>query len=251
MVAAPITSLETNDSERGDDATVSLFPIEERSSLVADEPASADQEDVARKRAANPKLKVPPPPQWVLDGDNRIVGVAQEGVTRYRTARNYLAALIYNSFVTHIPFHAIRQGYLRLFGATIGKGTAVNRGTTVWEIEYLTIGDRTSIGFRCLLDCRGGVAIGDDVEIGQLDGDRAIEAAEKVLPVLAVGRGADILPRRDHIENDQRLVRCIHLHDRVGVFRPERGDKTLLEGSDVGPVVGPGRAAQCHDPEGK
>src|ERR1700730_8591294 len=40
----------------------------------------------------------------------------------------------------------------------------------------------------------GEVAIGDDVEIGQLDGDRAIEAAEKILPVLAVGRGADILP---------------------------------------------------------
>jgi acetyltransferase-like isoleucine patch superfamily enzyme len=86
-------------------------------------------------------------------------------VTRYRTARNYLAGIFYNSFVTHIPFHAIRQGYLRLFGATIGKGTAINRGTTVWDIEYLTIGNRTSIGFRCQLDCRGGVAIGDDVTI--------------------------------------------------------------------------------------
>src|ERR1700730_12000435 len=54
----------------------------------------------------------------------------------------------------------------------------------------------------------GEVAIGDDVEIGQLDGDRAIEAAEKVLPVLAVGRGADILPRRDYIENPPRLGGC-------------------------------------------
>jgi acetyltransferase-like isoleucine patch superfamily enzyme len=133
--------------------------------LVAAVPASADAEDVARKLAANPKLKVPPPPQWVLDADNRIIGVEQEGVTRYRMARNYLAGLFYNSFVTHIPFHAIRQGYLRLFGATIGKGTAINRGTTVWDIEYLTIGSRTSIGFRCLLDCRGGVAIGDNVVI--------------------------------------------------------------------------------------
>jgi acetyltransferase-like isoleucine patch superfamily enzyme len=133
--------------------------------LVAAVPASADAEDVARKLAANPKLKVPPPPQWELDADNRIIGVEQEGVTRYRMARNYLAGLFFNSFVTHIPFHAIRQGYLRLFGATIGKGTAINRGTTVWDIEYLTIGNRTSIGFRCLLDCRGGVAIGDNVVI--------------------------------------------------------------------------------------
>jgi acetyltransferase-like isoleucine patch superfamily enzyme len=133
--------------------------------LVAVEPASADPEDIARKLAANPKLKVPPPPQWALDADNRVIGVVQEGVTRYRTARNYLAALMYNSVVTHIPFHAIRQGYLRLFGATIGEDTAINRGTTVWDIEYLTIGNRTAIGSRCLLDCRGGVAIGDDVTI--------------------------------------------------------------------------------------
>jgi acetyltransferase-like isoleucine patch superfamily enzyme len=133
--------------------------------LVVAVPACADPEDVARKLAANAKLKVPPPPQWALDADNRVIGVEQEGVTRYRTARNHLAAHTYNKVVTHIPFHAIRQGYLRLFGATIGKGSAINCGTTVWDIEYLTIGSRTSIGFRCLLDCRGGVAIGDDVTI--------------------------------------------------------------------------------------
>jgi len=56
-------------------------------------PTCADPEDVARKLAANAKLKVPPPPQWVLDADNRVIGVEQEGVTRYRTARNYLAGL--------------------------------------------------------------------------------------------------------------------------------------------------------------
>src|SRR3984893_18191801 len=35
----------------------------------------------------------------------------------------------------------------------------------------------------------GEVAIGDDVEVGQLEGDRAVEAAEEGLPVLPVGRG--------------------------------------------------------------
>jgi len=133
--------------------------------VVFVEPASADPADIARKLAANPKLKIPPAPQWILDDDHRVIGAVQEGVTRYRMARNYLAALIYNSFVTHIPFHAVRQAYLRLFGATIGKDTAINRGTAIWDIEYLTIGDRCSIGFQCLLDCRGGIAIGDDVVI--------------------------------------------------------------------------------------
>ena len=129
------------------------------------EPASADPEDIARKVAANPKLKIPPPPQWVLNADGRVVDFVQEGVTTYHRARNYLAAVLYNSVVTYIPVHAIRQGYLRLFGATIGKDTAIMRGTNVLDIEYFTIGDRSVVGFRCLLDCRGGVAIGDDVVI--------------------------------------------------------------------------------------
>src|SRR5438132_601948 len=79
----------------------------------------------------------------------------------------------------------------------------------------------------------------------------AVEAAEELLPVLAVGRGADILPGRDHIENDHRLVRCIHFHDRVDVFCFERGDKALLEGSDFGRDLGPGRCAECDDREGE
>ena len=66
----------------------------------------------------------------------------------------------------YIPFHFIRLGYLRLFGAKIGKGTAINRGTGVWSIQYIVIGDNVPlIGFRCLLDARAGIAIGDDVVI--------------------------------------------------------------------------------------
>jgi acetyltransferase-like isoleucine patch superfamily enzyme len=129
------------------------------------EPASADPDALARKRAANPKLKTPPPLEWVLDADGRVVDFEMEGMTFYRKVRNYIASLIYNSFVTHIPSHVLRQAYLRLFGATIGKDSAINRGTSVWDVEFLTIGDRTSIGFRCMLDCRAGIAIGDDVTI--------------------------------------------------------------------------------------
>jgi acetyltransferase-like isoleucine patch superfamily enzyme len=144
---------------------LSLALVEERSLPVFVEPASAGPEDIARKVTANPKLKIPPPPQWVLNADGRVVDFVQEGITTYHRARNYLAAVFYNSVVTYIPFHAIHQGYLRLFGATIGKDTAIMRGTNVLDIEYLTIGDRTTIGSRSLLDGRGGVAIGDDVAI--------------------------------------------------------------------------------------
>ena len=104
-------------------------------------PVTADPEDIARKLAANPYLKIPPAPQWILGPDDRVQGVVQEGMTFYRKARNYLAALFYNSVVTHVPFHVIRLGYLRMFGATIGKDSAIMRGTTVWDIEFMTIGE--------------------------------------------------------------------------------------------------------------
>jgi acetyltransferase-like isoleucine patch superfamily enzyme len=139
--------------------------VEERRSPMFVEPATADPEDIARKLSANPKLKIPPPPQWVLDADDVVIDYVQDEVSSYQKARNYLAAVFYNSVVTHIPFHAIRQGYLRLFGATIGKDSTIMRGTNVLDIEYFTIGDRSVVGFRCLLDCRGGFAIGDDVVI--------------------------------------------------------------------------------------
>jgi hypothetical protein len=93
----------------------------------------------------------------------------------------------------------------------------------------------------------GKIAIGADVEISHVNRNRAVKATEKGLPVFPVGCGADILTRRDDIENDQRLVGCLHLHDRVDVFRLERGNKAIHKAPNVGPVVGPRRAAESHD----
>src|ERR1700740_233976 len=88
------------------------------------------------------------------------------------------------------------------------------------------------------------ITVGNAVKVREFDGDRTIETVEEVLPIFAVGRGADILPRRDHIENDDGLVGCIYFHDRVDVFCLERGDKAILEGSDLGRRVGPGRGTK-------
>jgi acetyltransferase-like isoleucine patch superfamily enzyme len=68
-------------------------------------------------------------------------------------------------FVTYIPFHFIRLGYLRLFGARIGEGSSIMRGTTVLDIEFLRIGKNSTIGMRCLLDSRAAIWIGDNVTL--------------------------------------------------------------------------------------
>ena len=72
-----------------------------------------------------------------------------------------LGVVFYNMIGTYIPSHFIRQGLLRIWGARIGKDSSIFMGTTVLGIENLRIGEATCIGFRCLLDARGGLTIGD------------------------------------------------------------------------------------------
>jgi len=129
------------------------------------EPKKPDAQDLARKLAAAPQLRMPPALEWVVGTDGRVVDIEQEGMTVRRKARNYFGELLYNMLITYIPFHFIRLGYLRLFGAKIGKGSAIMRTTTVLDIEFLTIGDGTTVGNRCLLDARGGIYLGDNVTI--------------------------------------------------------------------------------------
>jgi acetyltransferase-like isoleucine patch superfamily enzyme len=132
---------------------------------VNTEPAKADPEDVARKVAAAPGLKLPPEPSYDLLPDGRVANYRMQNMGFRRKLRNRIGQVLYNLVITHIPFHFIRQGFLRLFGATIGRNSCIMLGTTILDIEFLTVGDNTSIGSRCLLDARAGLYVGNDVTI--------------------------------------------------------------------------------------
>lgn len=71
--------------------------------------------------------------------------------------------VFYNTIGTHVPSHEFRLLVLRLAGARIGRKVSIFRGTTVLGVENLVIGSEVSIGFRCLLDSRGGLRVGDRV----------------------------------------------------------------------------------------
>ncbi|WP_331436207.1 acyltransferase [Gordonia sp. w5E2] len=86
-------------------------------------------------------------------------------ISKLGKARNRIGILLYNSLITHIPSHTVRQGFLRAFGAKIGKGTSILRGCLFFDIDQVRIGDYCSIGFRCLFDARSGILIGDNVVI--------------------------------------------------------------------------------------
>jgi putative colanic acid biosynthesis acetyltransferase WcaF len=78
------------------------------------------------------------------------------------TAWEKLGERLFNDLVTHIPSHTVRQGFLRLFGAKIGSQSSILMGSTVLGVGKLSIGNRCSIGFRVVLDARGGLVIDDD-----------------------------------------------------------------------------------------
>jgi acetyltransferase-like isoleucine patch superfamily enzyme len=129
------------------------------------EPPKADPEDVARKLAAAPDLKLPPPPSWEMGPDGEMVNYRMQTMGVARKARNRIGQLLYNMFITFVPSHTIRLGFLRLFGATIGEGSSIMRTTHVLDPEFLRIGRTSTVGQRCLLDARAGLWIGDNVTI--------------------------------------------------------------------------------------
>lgn len=132
---------------------------------MSNEPAKADPADVARKVAAAPGLKLPPEPSYDLLPDGRVANYRMQSMGLRRKLRNRIGQVLYNLVITHIPFHFVRQGFLKLFGATIGTNSCIMLQTTILDIEFLTVGDNTSIGSRCLLDARAGLYIGNDVTI--------------------------------------------------------------------------------------
>ncbi len=130
------------------------------------EPQKPDPADIARKLELAPDLKIVPGPTWVLSEDgNSLVSYKMQDLSLFRKARNRIGSLLYNMFVTYIPSHTVRLGFLRVFGAKIGKGSSIMRTTSILDPEFLRIGENSTIGMRCLIDARASVWIGDNVTL--------------------------------------------------------------------------------------
>lgn len=77
----------------------------------------------------------------------------------------FLGQGVFNLLITQLPGHWLRLGWLRALGARLGRGVCVFRGTTVIGAEQLVLGDRVQVGFRVVLDARGGLTVAEDVLI--------------------------------------------------------------------------------------
>jgi putative colanic acid biosynthesis acetyltransferase WcaF len=79
-----------------------------------------------------------------------------------RLAR-FFAQAIFNLVITHLPGHWLRLAWLRWLGASLGRGTIVFRGTMVLGAQHLVLAERVQVGFRVVLDARGGLTVAEDV----------------------------------------------------------------------------------------
>ena len=70
-----------------------------------------------------------------------------------------------NFFINSIPLVKLRMAAYRMLGITIGAGTTILMRTEVHCGIQMTIGRHTVINQHCLLDGRGGLSIGDNVNI--------------------------------------------------------------------------------------
>src|SRR6476469_4397924 len=78
-----------------------------------------------------------------------------------------------NHIIAHIPFYAVRHTwYRRVLGMQIGEGSALLMGLYLYirgrarsGKQGIVIGCGTVINQNCSLDGRGGLAIGDNVNV--------------------------------------------------------------------------------------
>ena len=126
-------------------------------------------------------------------------------------------AFLLQQFTGAVPSQAFRKlVYTRVFRMTIGRSTVIYGGCEIRGGPKIRIGDHTSVGHQCVLDGRGGLTIGDSVNIStgawmwtmQHDKDDPWFAAEAgpvqiedyawiggrviILPNVTIGKGAVI-----------------------------------------------------------
>jgi len=77
-------------------------------------------------------------------------------------------ALLYfhNSIVARIPSHAMRRFFLRnIMKINIGEGSSIHMGLRLYTRGQISIGSHTVIDRDCVLDGRGSITIGNNVNL--------------------------------------------------------------------------------------
>lgn len=90
-------------------------------------------------------------------------------IDKYITMRQFVSDAYHYiiSIVMMFPVHCMRISFLRFMRMKIGKHTAICRGADIRTPYRVSIGSYTTINKHVVLDGRGGLIIGDCVDIAQ------------------------------------------------------------------------------------
>ncbi len=72
-----------------------------------------------------------------------------------------------SGLIMWIPFYCIRHSWLKIFLKSFGRHNAVKRNIKVLLPSRVSIGDNNNINPHVLLDGRGGLTIGNNVDIAR------------------------------------------------------------------------------------
>lgn len=70
-----------------------------------------------------------------------------------------------NAVINKIPSRHFRKAYYKMLGAKVGKNAGFSRRVEISYPKGLTMGDNISVGWFALLDARGGIRVGNNVNI--------------------------------------------------------------------------------------
>jgi acetyltransferase-like isoleucine patch superfamily enzyme len=79
--------------------------------------------------------------------------------------KNYILGLYFLVILIcgKIPSHTLRKIFYKMFGLKIGKRSTIYGGAEIRHAHRIKIGDNTIIGHNAILDGRGGLEIGNNV----------------------------------------------------------------------------------------
>ncbi len=78
---------------------------------------------------------------------------------------DFVLETVFNKLITFVPILRFRLAWLRLAGAEVAADAAIFCGAQVLNPRGLRVGRRAAIGWRTFLDARGGIEMGDDVNV--------------------------------------------------------------------------------------
>ena len=77
-----------------------------------------------------------------------------------------LLLFIHNNLITYFPSHILRRFFLRIFmNVQIGEGSSTHMGLRLYTYGHLSIGNFCVIDRNCVLDSRGSITVGNNVNI--------------------------------------------------------------------------------------